>query len=213
MLIETQGIIPKILDDFEDLLSNLELNDHRPFLIGIDGRPCSGKSTLADKLTEVLKAEALFLDDFFIPQSDWPKTIVPAFPFPYLRFREFIDGVKTLAQGHSFHYREYDWDKRNFGAMKTINPESIVIVEGVSVLCDELMPYYTKKVLVLSNRNNELQAIAARESAENLVLWKNLYLPSVELYWQTKPWDRADILYAGRGITHKGTLEKFLFDQ
>ena len=173
MPIETQGIIPKILYDFEDFLSNLELNDHRPFLIGIDGRPCSGKSTLADKLTEVLKAEALFLDDFFIPQNDWPKTIVPAFPFPYFRFQEFIDGVKTLARGHSFHYREYDWGKKDFGAMKTINPESIVIVEGVSVLCDELLSYYAKKVFVLSNRDNELESGASRLRSDVLPIHKN----------------------------------------
>ncbi|MBV8801553.1 MAG: hypothetical protein JO131_01060 [Gammaproteobacteria bacterium] len=52
------------LDSFNDLLTILEITNKRPLLIGIDGRPCSGKSTLADQLEKALPAEGLFLDDF-----------------------------------------------------------------------------------------------------------------------------------------------------
>ena len=58
------------LDNFDALLTSLELTEHRPLLIGIDGRPCSGKSTLTDLLIKELQAEGLFLDDFFIPQTE-----------------------------------------------------------------------------------------------------------------------------------------------
>lgn len=67
------------IDNFEELLTQLSLTRARPLLIGIDGRPCSGKSTLADKLVEEIKADAMFLDDFFIPQTEWPQDIKPAF--------------------------------------------------------------------------------------------------------------------------------------
>ena len=36
------------LDNINDLLENLKITNKRPLLIGIDGRPCSGKSALAD---------------------------------------------------------------------------------------------------------------------------------------------------------------------
>lgn len=77
-------------DNIEMLLKELAIPKTRPFIIGIDGRPCSGKSTIADKLTEILNAEALFLDGFFIPQENWPKNINPAFPFPYFHWSEFV---------------------------------------------------------------------------------------------------------------------------
>jgi hypothetical protein len=71
------------IDNFEELMVRLSLTQSRPLLIGIDGRPCSGKSTLADRLLDEIGADAIFLDDFFIPQAEWPKDIRPAFPFPF----------------------------------------------------------------------------------------------------------------------------------
>ncbi len=68
-----------------------------------------------------------------------------------------------------------------------------------SILREELSSCYFKKIFVISDQSSELEAIAKREgSVTNL--WRNLYLPSVEIYWQKKPWERADILYAGRGL-------------
>jgi ABC-type hemin transport system ATPase subunit len=42
-----------ILNNYEDLIVKLDLTNQRSLLIGIDGRPCAGKSTLAGKLIGV----------------------------------------------------------------------------------------------------------------------------------------------------------------
>lgn len=180
-------------------------------LIGIDGRPGSGKTTIAIKLEEALHARSIYLDEFFIPQEQWPKDAKLQFSFFYFRYQEFIDGVKALAAGKPFTYFTYDWQTNGLSAQpKVIKPEGFILVEGVSALNAELAPLYDKKIWVASDQETEFAAIAARENEKNLDLWKNIYLPRVDLYCQQKPWQRADIIYVGRGIESQEQLEKAL---
>lgn len=195
------------VDDFNELLSSLKLTDNRPLLIGIDGRPCSGKSKIADLLIETLHAEGLFLDDFFRPQTEWPNHIHPAFPFPYFRYKEFLEGVLKLSKGMVFEYQPYDWTTNRIEGTRMIDPKNIIIVEGVSVLCEPLVPCFYKKILIVSDASNEFEAICQREK-NNIKVWNELYLPSVNIYWRTKPWERADILYAGRGLVDKEEINR-----
>ncbi len=178
-----------------------ELPQKRLILIGIDGRPDSGKTTVAVKLEEAIRAQAIYLDEFFIPQKQWPQDAKPQFPFFYFRVQEFIDGIKALAAGKPFSYFTYDWQTNGLSAQpKVIKPEGVIIVEGVSALNAELAPLYDKKIWVASDQESEFAAIASRENEKNLDLWQNIYLPSVDIYCLQKPWKRADIIYAGRGI-------------
>ncbi|CAN5190018.1 hypothetical protein BH09DEP1_BH09DEP1_0590 [soil metagenome] len=112
-----------------------------------------------------------------------------------------MNGIKTLAAGKSFPYHTYDWQIDGPSAKPTtIAPEGIIIVEGVSALNTELAPLYYKKIWVESDRESEFAAIAERENEKNLDVWKNIYIPSVDIYCSQKPWKRAHITYAGRGI-------------
>ena len=54
----------------------------KPPLIAIDGLPCSGKSTLVERLSERFASDCIYLDDFVLPEADWPVGITPGFPFP-----------------------------------------------------------------------------------------------------------------------------------
>ena len=177
-------------------------------LIGVDGRPGSGKTTVAVKLEAGLHAQSVYLDEFFIPPKQWPKDANPQFPFFYFRYQEFIDGVKALAAGRPFTYFAYDWETNGLSKQaKVIKPEGIIIIEGVSALNAELAHLYSKKIWVASDRESEFATIASRENEKNLDVWKNIYLPSVDLYCAQKPWERADIIYAGCGINSPEQLK------
>lgn len=201
---------PLCINNLHALLQALStLPKKQLLLIAIDGRPGSGKTTIAVKLEEALHAQAIYLDEFFIPIEQWPKDAKPQFPFFYFRYQEFIDGVKALASGKSFSYFSYDWESNDLSNQaKIIKPEGIIIVEGVSALNAELAALYDKRIWVASDRNSEFAAIAVRENEKNLDVWKNIYLPSIDLYCLQKPWQQADIIYAGRGIESKEQLEK-----
>ena len=169
-------------------------------IIAIDGRPGSGKTTLAIQLEKALKAQAIYLDEFFIPQEQWPIDQTPRFPFFYFRYQEFLNGIKVLAAGKSFSYFSYDWQTNAVSKEPTIiNPAKIIIVEGVSALNKELAGLYYKRIWVASDNETEWKTIEERESGKNVDLWKQIYLPSVDLYCKQRPWESADIIYAGRG--------------
>src|ERR1041385_8989545 len=63
-------------------------------LVAIDGLPCAGKSTLVEKIRGY---DALYLDDFVRPESEWPAT--PGFPFEYVYYDEFMRAVRLLSTG------------------------------------------------------------------------------------------------------------------
>ena len=172
-------------------------------LVAIDGRPCSGKTTLTLALAERLGAQTYFLDEFYLPPTQWPKNIQPGFPFPYFRYDEFVTGIQTLARGNPFKYFAYDFETGELAHSPTeISPSGKpILVEGVSVLNPVLLTNYHKKVYVVSDPSSERDRILSREKGRSKELWETLYLPSVDLYSKTCPWKNADILFAGRGVT------------
>lgn len=191
-----------LINNLQGLIQAISfLPQQQHILIGIDGRPGSGKTTIAIQLEAALQAQTIYLDEFFIPQRDWPHDQSPRFPFFYFRYEEFVNGIKALANGKPFTYHAYDWLTDALSVTSTtIQPKGIIIVEGVSALNTELAPLYHTKIWVESDRTTEIAALKEREKGKNWDMWNKIYLPSIEIYCLQKPWERADIIYKGRGI-------------
>jgi uridine kinase len=170
-------------------------------LVAIDGLPVSGKSTLADRIATELGAAVLYLDDFVRPEAEWRGLVQPAFPFPYIRYSAFQQAVQSLARGEPAHFERYDWAKhRPSGEWREIIPGPLVVVEGVSALHPELAKLYDLRLWMQSDASSTLAASLARGVGEWEREWRELFLPSVELYLATKPRRRADYLVRGRGV-------------
>jgi uridine kinase len=106
-----------------------------------------------------------------------------------------------LANGKPFTYHAYDWQTDALSVTSTtIQPKGIIIVEGVSALNTELVPLYHTKIWVESDRTTEIATLKERENSKDWDVWQNVYLPSIEIYCLQKPWEKADIIYQGRGI-------------
>jgi uridine kinase len=170
-------------------------------LIAIDGLPVSGKSTLADRMVNALGAECLYLHDFVMPEDLWPSRTSPSFPFANMRYDEFLDAVKSLAQHGRCSYRAYDWDAHQVqGEARTIGFGKPIIVEGVSALHPELAPLYDLRIWVDSDAATTFSAALQRGVGAWEREWREMFLPSVDLYLESKPWERADLRVAGRGV-------------
>ena len=172
-----------------------------PTLVAIDGLPCSGKSTLAERLRDRLRANCLALDEFVLPERDWPRAMTPAFPFEYIRYGTFVDSVRSLATTGECRFLPFDWNLHDVAAdLRTVKGDAPVIVEGVSALNPEIAPLFDVRVFVESDRSTTLAAAVARGVGLWEREWRELFLPSADLYMATAPQKRADLLVAGRGL-------------
>lgn len=169
--------------------------------IALDGLPVSGKTTLADRIAPAIGAEILWLDEFVLPERDWRGKAQPTFPFAYFRYDDFLQAVTTLAETGQCTYHPYDWTTGEARpTARTITRNQPIIVEGVSSLHPDLTPLYDLRLWVESAPSTTLTAALARGVGDWEHEWRNLFMPSVELYLQTNPRSRADYLVKGRGV-------------
>src|SRR5262245_24052668 len=118
-------------------------------LLAVDGLPCSGKSTLVERLRERIRIESLQLDEFVLPEKDWPGRMKPAFPFEYIRYDEFLKSVEALASTGECSFRPFDWNSLSISdKMRTVTVKKPVVVEGVSALNPALHSCYTIGIFV-----------------------------------------------------------------
>ena len=147
-----------------------------------------------------MPAECIYLDDFIEPEVLWRSRSMPAFPFDYIRYDEFLGAVKALACDGVCRYRLYDWSTARLrDDYRTVRLDKPVIVEGVSSLHPEQALLYDLRLWVESDATTTLRVSLRRGVGAWECEWRNLFLPSVELYEQTKPRERAEYRVAGRG--------------
>ena len=159
----------------EELLAQIMARPSKPRLLAIDGLPCSGKTTLAER----------------------PADIRPGFPFPFFRTEEISAIVQSLARGAVASFHPYDWETERL-TTATRELAAPLIVEGCSVLCEDLAPLFDVRIWVESDAATLRAAQRARDGDRDADVWDALYLPSVERWMQTEPWRRADVFVAGR---------------
>jgi uridine kinase len=183
----------------EEVVARLARTLHPP-LIAIDGLSCSGKSTLADQLQAAYGFECLYLDEFIRPKEEWLWQSKPAFPFQYIRYDEFIAAIGTLATTGQCTCLPFDWESQAISKEpRTVSQARPVIIEGVSALNPTLTELYGLRIFVDSDRSTTLEAAIGRDRGMWADEWRDLFLPSVDLYMQTDPERRADLIVPGRG--------------
>jgi RimJ/RimL family protein N-acetyltransferase len=194
-----------MMRSFAEVVRALEGSSHK--LVAIDGLPLAGKTTLAERVARCLGADILALDDFLLPQSEWPAEIAPGFPFPFFRIEELRSAVAALHRGESCAFRAFDWDTGELAA-RALTGKVPVVVEGCSALDPELAPLYDLRIFVASDRATLLDAQRARDAGHGLnAFWPKLFLPSVDRYLETGPERRADVVVGGRGCSPTPVLE------
>ena len=171
-----------------------------PPLIAIDGLPCSGKSTLAEQLQAAHGFECLYLDDFIRPKEEWLSKSKPAFPFEYIRYDEFLAAIATLAATGQCSYWPFDWESQAVAKEpRTVSLVKPVLIEGVSALNAALNELYGLRIFVDGDRSTTLETAIGRGGGMWADEWRDLFLPSVDLYMQSRPELRADLIVQGRG--------------
>jgi len=188
-----------------------------PLRVAIDGPPAAGKTTLADELAVVLRAQGrevirATIDDFLVPRAQ-----------RYRRGRYSPEGCYFDAHDHDAMRRVLldplgpDGDRRFRTAVyhretdttlplpiTTAPMDAVLLFDGVFLLRPELLDRWDLSIFVAATFDRTLARAQARGTAlaglaadttEIERSWRNRYIPSQQLYFaQARPADHADVI-------------------
>lgn len=130
--------------------------DQRPFLIGVAGGTCSGKTTVSEKLAELAGGEHLALiklDSYYVSRSSLPIEERAKVNYDHpdaFDWQLLNDHLAALAAGASVPVPVYDYTNHDrSGDVRIVRPASIVVVEGILVLWEpQLRERFDLKVYI-----------------------------------------------------------------
>lgn len=153
------------------------------YVIAIDGRAASGKTTMAAQLGRILGADIVHMDDFFLPLSlrTEERLTTPGGNVHYERFCEEV--LPYLTKPQPFAYRRFSCKTMDYDGQRSIGSVPFRIVEG-SYSCHPVFDSYAD-LTVFSDIGPEeqLQRILKRDGAGPAERFKTTWIPMEEQYF------------------------------
>lgn len=166
------------------LLKQMALLPERdePWVIAIDGRSASGKTTAAVWLEKVLGAGIIHVDDFFLPTELRTKERL-AQPGGNVHYERFINEVlPKLKSQEAFSYQRFDCSIMAPGEMRQVSASCWRIVEGAYSLHPILGDYADITVFFHIEPQKQLRRIAQRGGEEAVRAFSQRWIPLEEKY-------------------------------
>jgi uridine kinase len=166
--------------------------------VAIDGGAGAGKSMLARGIHDHLKSMSILrTDDFFRPLNEHP--IARMAPeklyelyFPWDRMRD--EALIPLHRGDTARYQRYDWATDRLADWVSVEPNEIVLVEGVYSSRPELRPMLDAVIFVEAPRVERLRRIFARDASSSTD-WITPWMTAEDWYLnQIRPQETADLI-------------------
>ena len=184
-----------------------------PTRVAIDGPPAAGKTTIADELAVVLRAQGravvrATIDDFLFPRAQ-----------RYSRGEFSAEGcyfdthdndalnrvlLDPLGPGgdRRFHHAVYDrtTDTALSSPVTTAPADAVLLFDGVFLMRPELIERWDLRIFVSTALEKTVDRAVVRErevssQAEVERRWRERYIPSQQLYYATvHPTDHADVI-------------------
>ena len=147
---------------------------NRPFLIGVAGGTCSGKTTVSERLAELAGDQRLALiklDSYYIDRTHQPfeERTQANYDHPdAFDWQLLNDHLAALCNGATVPVPIYDYANHNrSGDVRHVQPASIVVVEGILVLYEtQLRDRFDLKVYIDTDSDLRLIRRLRRDVAE-----------------------------------------------
>jgi uridine kinase len=128
-------------------------------LVAVDGPSGAGKTSFADRLAKELDAPVVHTDDLLDGWDD-------QFTF-WTRLEEWV--LDPLRHGRPATYERYLWHRGCFGGKPvTVEPEPVVLLEGVSSARRVIRPELSLAIFVLAPPDVRLSRALAREGGDDV---------------------------------------------
>lgn len=126
------------------------------FIIGIGGGTGSGKTTVAQKINEIIgesNSVILPMDNYYKDMSHVPFEERKKYNYDHpdmIEFSLLVDHLKELLVGKSIKLPEYDFAKyTRTGSFTLLDPKPVIIIEGIFALYyEELRKFYDLSIFV-----------------------------------------------------------------
>lgn len=174
-------------------IRRMKVQDH-PFVLGITGIDCSGKSHFAAGLDRFLQGrgspvQLVKLDDFHQPAAvryadgnrdeDHYARVREGREFDFDRI--VTEVLRPARSGRPFttHIAAVDWRSDAVGIRPlTITPDTVVIVEGVFLFLEPVRPYLDYVIFIDVSEDECLRRAAVRDPADTVPKYRTRYLPA-----------------------------------
>lgn len=124
-----------------------------PYLVALDGRCASGKTTTAALIAEKYQKEGLpcdivHMDDFFLQpnQRTSARLAEPGGNVDYERVEAEV--LQPAKCGMTVSYRRFDCSRMELTEVRTFQPQGILLVEGAYSCHPKLRDYFDLRIFV-----------------------------------------------------------------
>ncbi len=150
------------------------LKHHDSIIIAIDGKCCSGKSSLGELLKEKYDAVLIKTDDFYLPLDKRIESRMKeiAGHMDYERFND--DVINHL--GEEFTYYKYDCSMDKFNKIEVVKQNKVIIIEGTYSLLPYFDKYYDLSIFLDIENDTQIQRIVNRNGADKLSDYVNKWI-------------------------------------
>jgi len=153
-------------------------------VIAIDGRCCSGKTTLALKLSSLFNCSIVKIDDFFLPKKTQKKMDDSDIAGNIDKARFIKDVIKPLKNNKEIVYKRYDCMLDKFTEQKYISEEKIIIIEGVYALYPTFRFAYHLSIFLDVDKDIQMKRLINREEEEKVKIFLNKWILKEEAYFK-----------------------------
>lgn len=174
--------IKTALKEISAELINLRSCD-KPFIVAVDGRCASGKTTFAAKLASLTGMAVVHMDDFFLQpfQRTKSRLEIPGENVDWERFKSEV--LLPLSKGERARFRPFDCHTLWFKDEITVSPENGVIAEGTYSLNKALKDFYSSSVFLTVSPEVQMKRIIARNGEKGAKVFKEKWIPLEEKYF------------------------------
>lgn len=167
----------------EALAKSKNNDSDKAFVIAIDGRAASGKSTLAGRLSSLIGADVIHMDDFFLPiELRCKERLCEAGGnIHYERFSEEV--LPFVSSRNPFEYGAFDCGQMRICSKRSVGAGSIRIVEGSYSHHPNFKDYADLRVFCTVSPDEQMRRILERNGERWAEIFKEKWIPMEEKYF------------------------------
>ena len=153
---------------------------NKPFIVAVDGRCASGKTTFAKMLCAVI----IHTDDFYKPKNEKGMLEISLYSgnFDLNRFKSEI--VAPLLKGEPFEYGIFDCGMQKITKTVKVSDLDFIVVEGSYSQHEDLGEYADIKLFFDISNEEQQKRILARNGINAKQGFDNIWIPAEERYFE-----------------------------